>query len=397
MHSSILFAITNMSKIIRFSLIFVCVFALVSCNKNDDPQPEKIIKIFERVPNGNFAKSSNHVGKIEVLSNRLFYSDRSNPGYISDDLSVEQLCCYALNNQVHQQTFSKDYVVGVSNYLSSFIVYYVNQTRNSETIFLNALGQSDENAYMWGGENLGHFELNDNLLLAFVGLYNQRDLYIFDLDKHTTNYGIAQDTTGIINVDISQLGMINPNCKLDRPGRMSRFGEGWLVSFVHNCGLNAATYFLDKNGKLSKVDANYDGVFYHLGHTILSNGKLVAWDDNNLYLSLSGSLEDLRPIAKLPFKMEFRALGNRLITFLGDNIFEAMEFNEFSGQPINFKRIDTQGLEFANLNDVRLFGERVFVATNTGLFFKSESAFWTYAKGTDDNQSNSLSLGNTPE
>jgi hypothetical protein len=233
--------------------------------------------------------------------------------------------------------------------------------------------------------------------LAFVHVKNQRNLYIFDLDKHTSNYGLSQDTTGIIKVDIEQLGIINPNCKLDRPGRLSRFGEGWLVSFVHNCGLNAGTYFVDKNGKLTKVDTNYDGVFYHLGHTILSNGKLIAWDDDNLYLSLSGSLENLMPIAKLPFRMEFRALGNRLITFLGGDIFEAMEFNEFSGQPINFKRIDTQGLEFANLNDVRLFGERVFVAANTGLFLKSESAFWTYGKGTDDRESNSLSLGNTLE
>jgi hypothetical protein len=382
-----------MSKIIQSSLIFVFAFALVSCSKNDDPQPVKEIEIFERVPNGNFARNSINVGKIEVHSNRLFYSDRSNPGYIYDDLSVEQLCCYALNNQVHQQTFSNDYVVGVSNYLRSFIVYYVNQTRNPESIFLEALGQSYENSYMWGGENLGLFELNDNLLLAFVGLYNQRDLYIFDLDKHTTNYGIAQDTTGIIKVDIAQLGIINPNCKLNRPGRMSRFGEGWLVSFVHNCGLNAGTFFVDKNGKLSKVDANYDGVFYHLGHTILSNGKLVAWDDNNLYLSLSGSLENLTPIAKLPFRMEFRALGNRLITFLGGDIFEAMEFNEFSGQTINFKKIDTQGLESANLNDVRLFGERVFVAANTGLFYKSESAFWTYGKETDARETISISLG----
>jgi hypothetical protein len=388
-----------MSKIIRFSLILSAALALVSCNKSDDPQPVKEIEIFERVPNGNFARNSINVGKIEVLSNRLFYSDRSNPGYISDDLSVEQLCCYALNNQVHQQTFSNDYAVGVNNYLRSFIVYYVNQTRNPESIFLPyALGQSYEDAYIWGGENLGLFELNDNLLLTFVHVKNQRNLYIFDLEKHASSYGLSQDTTGIIKVDIAQLGIRNPNCDLDRPGKMSRFGEGWLVSFVHNCGLNAGTFFVDKNGKLSKVDANYEGVFYHLGHTILSNGKLVAWDDNNLYLSLSGSLEDLRPIATLPFRMEFRALGNRLITFFGgDNLFEAMEFNEYSGQPIDFKRIDTQGLEFANLNDVRLFGERVFVAANTGLFLKSESDFWTYVKEIDDRQSNSLLLGNTPE
>lgn len=388
-----------MSKIIRFSLIFAAALAFVSCNKNDDPQPEKEVEIFERVPSGNFARNSIHVGKIEVLSNRLFYSDRSNPGYISDDLSVEQLCCYALNNQVHQQTFSKDYVVGVSNYLRSFIVYYVNQTRNSESIFLPyAFSQSYEDTYMWGGENLGLFELNDNLLLAFVHVKNQRNLYIFDLEKHTSNYGLSQDTTGIIKVDIAQLGIINPNCGLDRPGRMSRFGEGWLVSFVHNCGLNAGTFYVDKKGKLSKVDANYEGVFYHLGHTVLSNGKLVAWDDNNLYLSLSGSLEDLSPIAKLPFRMEFRALGNRVMTFSGnDNLFEAMELNEYSGQPIIIKKIDTQGLELSDINDVRLFGEKVFVAANTGLFLKSESAFWTYAKEIDDRQSNSLLLGNTPE
>jgi hypothetical protein len=82
-----------------------------------------------------------------------------------------------------------------------------------------------------------------------------------------------------------------------------------------------------------------------------------------------------------------------LITFLGGDIFEAMEFNEFSGQTINFKKIDTQGLESANLNDVRLFGERVFVAANTGLFYKSESAFWTYGKETDARETISISLG----
>lgn len=387
--------ITNMSTISRLSLIAAMALVFFSCNKNEDPQPEKANEIFQRVPNGNFAGNSINVGRIEVLSNRLFYSDRSNPGYISDDLSVEQLCCYALNNQVHLQSFSEDYVVGVSNYLNSFILYYVNQPRNPESIFLpNALGQTLGDAYMWGGENLGLFELNDNLLLAFVHVKNQRNLYIFDLEKHASNFGLPQDTTGIIKVDISQLGVRNPNCDIDSPGKMSRFGEGWLVSFVHNCGSNAGTYFVDKTGKLSKVNANFDGIFYHLGHTILENGKLVAWDDTNLYLSLSGSLEDLRPIAKLPFRMQFRAVGNRLVTFFGgNNLFEAMEFNDYSGDPINFKRIDTQGMEFADLNDVRLFGERVFVASNTGLFFKAESDFWTYAKGTDDGESNSLSLG----
>jgi hypothetical protein len=69
-----------------------------------------------------------------------------------------------------------------------------------------------------------------------------------------------------------------------------------------------------------------------------------------------------------------------------ESIFELENIENYIEGPLKVKQLDNRGIEFSNVNEIRLFGDKVFVATSIGLFTKSESEFFTPKKEDENTQ-----------
>lgn len=383
-----------MKRLFYLAKSFLAILVLFSCHEKEDHIPLAKVEIFERVSDGSFNYNSANVKKIEPLDGKLFYSHRSNPGYLDSAYNVIQLCCSAINNNELNQSFSNDYIVGAGNYLNSFNVYSVKDDYSTGFIYLQKFfGQNIQNVFL-DSKAKDLFDLNENFLLTPVYVGTKQELYIFDLDRHVNFFGGPQDTTGIIKVNFSSVGQ-SESPDISYVGKLKRFEDGWLVALYSGSTVSVrGTYFIDKKGLATKVESDLEEIFYYGGHTYLENGKLIVWTENKIYLSEKGKLNDIRPIANIPLAFEFRALGNRLAMFLptAESIFELENIENYIEGPLKVKQLDNRGIEFSNVNEIRLFGDKVFVATSMGLFTKSESEFFTPKKEDENTQKTGESI-----
>jgi hypothetical protein len=383
-----------MKRLFYLAKSFLAILVLFSCHEKEDHIPLAKVEIFERVSDGSFNYNSANVKKIESLDGKLFYSHRSNPGYLDSAYNVIQLCCSAINNNELNQSFSNEYIVGAGNYLTSFNVYSVKDDHSTGFIYLQKfLGQDFQKVFL-DSRAKDLFDLNENFLLTPVYVGTKQELYIFDLDRHVNFFGGPQDTTGIIKVNFPSVGQ-SESPDISNVGKLKRFEDGWLVALYSGSTVPIrGTYFIDKKGQATKVESDPEEIFYYGGHTYLENGKLIVWTWNKIYLSETGSMNGIRPIANIPLPFEFRAIGNRLAMFLpsAESILELENIENYKEGPLMVQQLDNQGIEFSNVNEIRLFGDKVFVATSIGLFTKSVSEFFTPKKEDENTQKTGESI-----
>lgn len=356
-------------------LLLLCIASGCMSEEIIEPVIEK--ETFQRHENSNFNYINVNVKHIQVIGERLFYSHSTNPGFIDRSGVVKQLCCMSQNNYDMKQSFSEKYIVSASAHLKGFSVY---KTDNNGAGFLSFevldIHQNKNTSIpfsSWGRK----YALNAEHLFATVFENNQYRSYIYDVEAHTNFVGLYK-REGVIKVDFS--AYINTNISYNASVKnVNAFKDGWIVTAQLSNPSNDGTYFVRKDGSVEKLDMMVNnGPFAYDNHTIMDNGQLFMMANRILFVSRTGELKDLQPMADTGNVLKIQSVGNRLVIY--HPVFH--EFHEVEGvldeeaEQWTLRRLDDTNITFSNINDIVAFGDKVYVATSIGLFTKSLEGFW---------------------
>lgn len=376
--------------LLSFLLIGLASF-LVSCNDDiDEPMEEEAIVRFER--NTNLSWGRAHVGLLSKIDDRLFYSNINNPGFFDAEGRQNQFAFRSFDMRFGH-VFTKYFTVGVSdNRRSLLIIPNINYASN-RTISLGE-GRIPELTpdflLVPGWSEVPNFSLNDNFLISSWENANPREnvnVFILELNAVDNNLGeggkIVSFTEPILNkipIDYTIDGF-----------RMSQlisafpFEDGWIVS-ADIAGLQPA-FFVEKNGNVTPLFSD-NRRFAIFGLQQSESGELFVANENGFYFSPSGNPTELNQIASVNATLRFKLIDDRLVVWAGtDSLFELKDFK--NPDNIRLVELENEGLQGLLVKDVELFQGEFYVATNAGLFLKSEEDFWT-EKPTPTDPSQSL-------
>lgn len=374
-------------------------FLFSACSDDDLPDASLEREGFKRHENLNFNRENTNVKNIQRIGDRLFYSHRTNPGFIDQDGEVHQLCCLSYNHMDMNQTFSEKFIVSAGHDLRGFRVYVADDRSFGEygSISFPELDvHSEENILIHFDRERNNFALNGDHLIASVysldnNFLSAPDIFIYDLEKHTNFFGTPESSEGVIKLDFSAF-LDLPDAQGARIGHASAFEDGWIISVFFQQTWRHGTFFVKKDGALSQLvlfNQQNSEQFFYTGHTFLDNGQLfVISNGKTLLHSETGQLADLKKVGVLNQRYTPYSIGNRLVlTVLRSDIFLEVE-GILDREPVEweFRRLDDTNIAFSSINAIAKFRDKVYVATSIGLFTKSEEAFWDSYVEKDNDQ-----------
>jgi len=372
---------------INFSFcILLFLFLASGCMNEEVIEPVVEKETFQRHENSNFNYTNVNVKHIQVIGERLFYSNSTNPGFIDRSGEVNQLCCLIHNNNDMKQSFSEKFIVGTYVNLTGFSVYKTDRS-GSGNINFSLLDIHQNNNTSVPFQSYGrNYALNDELLLATVSEDYSHSIYIYDVERHTNFVGMPKDKEGVIRVDFSRFS--NPEAQhYSSAWNVDAFKDGWIVTARLNNPYNNGTYFVRKDGTVEKLDIMVDNnPFAYENHAVMDNGQLFMMANRKLFVSRTGELKDLQPMADTGNVLKIQSVGNRLVIY--HPVFHV--FHEVEGvlhedaEEWNLRRLDDTNLSFSSINDIVAFGDKVYVATSIGLFTKSLDGFWDSYEESDN-------------
>lgn len=368
----------NSLKKIILGLFSLGIF--ISCEESPEPQIEVELEKFERFDDFNFKWQNSNVKRIKTIDDRLYYAHRTNPGYISSDMTVNQLCCLRNNQIDFRQSLSKDYIATVDRSLSGYHIYRVDESGNTGFLDLNRLFQDLEGRKAVAGFGLGvdgSFDINGTKMLAniVIGSNNTGSLYIFDLEQNTNFVGVIP-SQNVIRVEFPDTDPNNSNKVI----RLDSFEDGWIAS-VDTGNFNFSNYFISKEGTVRRFTFGDDLNRTYLGYQITANGKLIMNGDRHIYISESGDVDNLSLLASINNFFKISLIEDRLVIWhpsFGE-IFELENYASRDPDLFKVRKLNNEGMEFSGLNELQVFNGKVFAATSQGLFTKSLRGFWDSA------------------
>lgn len=368
----------NSVKKIVLGLFSLGIF--ISCQETPEPQIEVELEKFERFDDFNFKWQNSNVTRIKTIGDRLYYAHRTNPGYISTDMTVNQLCCLRNNQIDFRQSLSKDYIATVDRSLIGYNIYRVNSPGGTGILDLNRLLEDLEGRKAVASFGIGvggNFDINGTKMLANIvfGSNNTGKVYIFDLEQNT-NFVSVIPSKNVIRVEFPDTDPNNSNKVI----RLDSYRDGWIAS-VDTGNFNFPNYFISKEGEVRKLSLGEDTNKPYFGQETTSDGKLIIIGERNIYISESGDLNNINLFASINNNFEMRLIKDRMVIWNNSAavIYEVENFDSRNPELFNIRKLNNEGMEFSGLNELQVFNGKVFAATSQGLFTKSLEGFWDSA------------------
>lgn len=372
-------------KSIYLILVLLIVCFLSSCqDPENDLEPIIELEKFERFEDPHFNFRNSIVNNIKVIDDLLFFAHSSNPGYITQDLKVNQLCCSRNNQMEFRQSLTKDFIATVDRNLFGFYIYRNRDNGSVGLLDLDQLISVPQGRALISSSpfRLKNFDINNGKLLASIDMIGEtfsRQLYLFDIEKNTNFLGVINDRT-VINV--LPHGSINPTTTgLNIIQQIDAFQDGWIVSTIDQ------NFYVGPDGGITPFDLR-DGngnVTQYFGHVFTSKGKLIVKTFRNIFISETGNLQDLELRITLNSLIEFFIHDDRLVIWNSGlpYLSEVENYDKSNPEEFRIRLLNSSGLSFSEIYALQEFGGKIFAATNQGLFTKSLESFWDSAPEND--------------
>ncbi|MBN7812283.1 hypothetical protein J0A68_15120 [Algoriphagus sp. H41] len=335
---------------------------------------------FERVMNFNFGRAD--VGRMDVIDDRLYYSNIVTPGYF-DKTGTQVQYGTKHYDMRFGHIFTKDFMVGVSENRRSLIFLPNIGFASNKIIYLNALNIPDlqgDLLLMRGWSEVPNFSLNGNYLLSSWELpldASREDagkgVFLLELNMSGTEGGLVLDRDQPVLRRIPLGFAIEKEMKpIYQIITAFPFEQGWLAS-INVDGVQTSVK-IEKDGRIDLLQNRLERfVLYSVERS--SQGELFVSDEDGLLYSESGNPFELVRIATVNRFLRFKFLEDRVVVWTAeDRIFELKDFRDVS--KIRLVELENKGLEGIQVKDVELFNGSVYVSTNGGFFVKEEADFW---------------------
>lgn len=356
-----------------------CASSLVSCD--DESTPEEVIfepVPFERLMNFNWSRLN--VGMLDVIEDRLYYSNELTPGYFTEGSQFQ----FPLRqfDMRFGHVFSNDFTIGVSENRRSLVVLPNFQYSDNYISLLNSstISKLPSDYLLTPGWNENpNFGINDDFVISSwekgAGSEEYDRVFIlklnlapnpgkpdrFVLDRNQPVSEIIPLDFQIDNKDIYSLISVFP------------FEDGWLAS-IDVSGVQTSVQIF-RDGKVQPLFENI-GRFVLLGVEKLPTGELFVSNESGLYYSESGSPYELTQFASSDQFFRIKFIEDHLVVWAGDDrLFEVQNYRTPS--EIKLVALENTGIKEYQIKDIAYFEGKVYVSTNGGLFLKDEEDFWT--------------------
>lgn len=331
-------------------------------------------------------------GKLEVIGDRMYFSNIHTPGYFDKELVQHQYVVEDYDMRFGH-VFTKEFSLGVFGNRRSLVLFPNTQFYEDYKIYLNALNIPELPADFLlqpGPTEKASFGINGNYVLSSwekslgAGLDDPHES-VFILELNANGYS----SSGDLVVDKAQpvlrkipldFAVDKTSTRIERLLSVFPFGEGWLAS-VEAGGLRY-TVEVRRDGAAVPLAKQFDR--YMLYSAVRDkNGGLFVTHQEGLFYSSSGSPFELRQIAEFSQAARIKLIDDRMVVWIeGETLWELKDY--LDGTKMSLAQLEHKGLEGLKVKDVALFEGMAFVATNGGLFFKEEADFWKEVNTEED-------------
>lgn len=353
--------------------------SLVSCDDESTPEEVTFEPVpFERLMNFNWSRLN--VGMLDVIEDRLYYSNELTPGYFTEGTQFQfPLRQYDMR---FGHVFSNDFTIGVSENRRSLVVLPNFQYSDNYISFINSssISKLPSDYLLTPGWNENpNFGINGDFLISSweqgAGSEEYDRVFILKLNL-APNPGKPDRFILDRNQPISEI--IPLDFQIDGKNIYSLisvfpFEEGWLAS-IDVAGVQTSVQIF-RDGKVQPLFENI-GRFVLLGVEKLPTGELFVSNENGLYYSESGSPYELTQFASSDQFFRIKFIEEHLVVWAGDDrLFEVQNYRTPS--EIKLVALENTGIKEYQIKDIAYFEGKVYVSTNGGLFLKDEVDFWT--------------------
>lgn len=366
-------------RALSFTLMAFSASSLVSCDDESTPEEVTFEPVpFERLMNFNWSRLN--VGMLDVIEDRLYYSNELTPGYFTEGTQFQfPLRQYDMR---FGHVFSNDFTIGVSENRRSLVVLPNFQYSDNYISFINSssISKLPSDYLLTPGWNENpNFGINGDFLISSweqgAGSEEYDRVFILKLNL-APNPGKPDRFILDRNQPISEI--IPLDFQIDGKNIYSLisvfpFEEGWLAS-IDVAGVQTSVQIF-RDGKVQPLFENI-GRFVLLGVEKLPTGELFVSNENGLYYSESGSPYELTQFASSDQFFRIKFIEEHLVVWAGDDrLFEVQNYRTPS--EIKLVALENTGIKEYQIKDIAYFEGKVYVSTNGGLFLKDEVDFWT--------------------
>lgn len=366
-------------RALSFTLMAFFASSLFSCDDESTPEELTFEPVpFERLMNFNWSRLN--VGMLDVIEDRLYYSNELTPGYFTEGTQFQfPLRQYDMR---FGHVFSNDFTIGVSENRRSLVVLPNFQYSDNYISFINSTSISKlPSDYLLtpGWNENPNFGINGDFLISSweqgAGSEEYDRVFILKLNL-APNPGKPDRFILDRNQPISEI--IPLDFQIDGKNIYSLisvfpFEEGWLAS-IDVAGVQTSVQIF-RDGKVQPLFENI-GRFVLLGVEKLPTGELFVSNENGLYYSESGSPYELTQFASSDQFFRIKFIEEHLVVWAGDDrLFEVQNYRTPS--EIKLVALENTGIKEYQIKDIAYFEGKVYVSTNGGLFLKDEVDFWT--------------------
>lgn len=387
-----------MKNVKIIGIIFFIVSFFISCQEDELPKEVDLpAEKFERFDNYNFNGQASNVTSIKTIGDRLYYSHRTNPGYITDNMEVNQLCCSRNNQMEFRQALSRNYIVTVDRSLTGFNIYNVENRGHGSMAFISLsrlLEDLEGNKVVSTigiGSQQNNFDINGTKMLANIQLDGKNIAYIFDIEENANFYGVI-NSKDVVKVEFPEN---THRSNGDWIFVVNAFQDGWIASVSTGDGNSSPNFLISKDGSVQNFTLEEMPRGIYMGHEFTSDGRLFMNIERYIYISESGKVEDLKAHISMNVLFNMRIIEDRMVVWnnSGAAIYEIENFDSRDPDLFNIRKLNNGGIEHSGLNELEVFNGKVFAATSQGLFSKSLESFWDSLPEVDDVQDQSFREG----
>ncbi|SMD45622.1 hypothetical protein SAMN00777080_4280 [Aquiflexum balticum DSM 16537] len=370
------------SKLIELSF-FACLMLIFNVSCNDDIDNHVPIKEdtvpFERHPNLLFSRAD--VGNLEVIGDRLYYSNVSNPGYFDSEGIQHQFSMRSFDMRF-SHSFSDNLTAGVLNNRNSLVIMPNYNYASNNVVALTPLNIPNlplDAQLKEGWLEVPNFAFNENFIISswernlfFPGIEPIDNTFILELNVVNSSFGPHVDR------QLPVLRKILLDLEIDGRSRLDlitaySWEDGWIISGSIS-GLQNS-FFVTKEGKATPLRNIYER-FVILSLIKGPEGELFLTTEDEIFYSPDGDIFNLISIASSNQFLRIQFIQDRLITWAGrDNFYEILNYKD--PENIEITELENLGLQGLWVKDIEFFNNQVYVSTNGGLFLKGLEDFWT--------------------
>lgn len=371
-----------------FNIFNITLIVVLFSACDDGASIEDIVR-FERVSDLTWER--NDVGTLEVLNNRLYYSNFRNPGYLKTSNNRKQFGIrpYDMN---FGHFYTSQFAVGVERDRESLVLVSHVDYNSLATILLNRNNIPNIPPgfrLLEGAPNNQSFGMNGEFLLSSWENQSfsdnpEEEFPVFILELNTNSDGLTENGLVVDRVDpiANKIPVLFTESGNGVNSLLSvfLFEKGWIAS--GNVSGNQISFLVDRDGTVTPIRSdNQRFVITSFAKNI--NDNIFLTTEDGLYFSQTGNPLDLTRIDTFDSNLKVRILGERMFAWgEGERIFEVKDYN--SSSEISLVELENVGLEEANILNLAYFDGDFYVATDNGLFLKNRNDFLTEKRNSSE-------------